>query len=461
MGTYAPTVETVEATARLLTDGSWRRRVVEKVLPLTADHYELRRSFQFDSPDRLISDLMTSDGPDLLLPVCWMPKEPLLSFDLHDAGGTPLPVIDRSTNALILAEILDSWQEALGLDIDSRIGLDTLVAVCQTSLAPWNQAERATKSPDAVDILRTYYEDLLGLHVSPVECQAIYDTAVELGSAAIAALGTSDAVDPWIPTTLNPAILAPFTRQVKTPADLFQVINTIADNMLDAITGAASVDGGRSWLELLHRAGDQWPVLVPMPREHDGPLLIKTKEVRKSGDRRSRRFVHEADMSAALSYHLEVRAPEPSVKLKGIPKIYGPGAQAEPLGAPGAFDSARVTDEIFTTYSSSIDRPDRPDHATVEIRYALYATAIAPDAFALALTLSALVITLVFSASIDSSFAAVILIPTTVVAGFITIRDSVLVSSFLRPVRLALPTLNVILWIWVLTIVGLSLSGGS
>ena len=186
-------------------------------------------------------------------------------------------------------------------------------------------------------------------------------------------------------------------------------------------------------------------------------LLFKTLEVRKSGDKNPRVFKHCADLSAALSYHLEIHAPEPSVRISGYPLITD--ARGNELGSPGVFDSFRSTDELFTAYSSKIDRYERPEHADVEIRYQLYPSVLAVDRYALALTVTAIVIALVFHNEIDAAFAAVLLIPTTVVAGFIGTRGSVLVSAFLTRYRIALPILNIGLWFGVLILVGISVTG--
>ena len=107
---------------------------------------------------------------------------------------------------------------------------------------------------------------------------------------------------------------------------------------------------------------------------------------------------------------------------------------------------------MFTAYSSSVDRPNRPAYVAVEIRDGLYPSAFTADRYALALTLVAAV----FRYSVDAAFAAVLLIPTTVVAGFIGTRGSVLASTFMRRYRIALPILNVVLWTWVLALVGVA-----
>ena len=57
----------LESTTRLLVDESWRIRLIEKVLPLSVDHYELRRSYQFRIPIDEFTDLTETQWADILL----------------------------------------------------------------------------------------------------------------------------------------------------------------------------------------------------------------------------------------------------------------------------------------------------------------------------------------------------------------------------------------------------------
>lgn len=100
-----------------------------------------------------------------------------------------------------------------------------------------------------------------------------------------------------------------------------------------------------------------------------------------------------------------------------------------------------------------------PSNAEVTIRYKLYPSAVIAELYALALTTVALVIAAVSRGDVDTTFAATILIPTTVVAGFIGACGSVLVSAFLQRYRLALLVSNIALWIWVLWLVRENMEG--
>lgn len=457
MSAYALTPEIVEATARLLDDRHWRRRVVEKVVPLTADHYELRRSFQFEIPIQTLEGLDSNGRVDALLPVCWMPKEPFLEFDLRDSRGEPLPVLDRATNALVVADILDAWRQSSQIAPNDGIDAETIVGVSRSSLAPWYQAERTAKATSPTEALRSYYENLLGIQVPLWQCEHLLAEGSSAESSIREQMENAEEIRSHEHTMLNSALLAPFTRHIRTTEELITAVQDLAAAIKATSQSAAASTDGPEWLNLLAKASAEWVVLTPMSLTPGETLLVKTVEVRNSGDRNPRVFRHRADLSAALSYHLNIHAPEPSIKISGYPSISDVAGIA--LDSPGVFDTFRSTDELFTAYSSRIDQPERPVHADVKIRYELYPSALTADRYALGLTLAAVGVALFFHQQINPAFAAVLLIPTTVVAGFIGTRGSVLVSSFLRRYRTALPILNVGLWIWVLILVGRSVEG--
>lgn len=457
MNTSAFTPEIVEATARLLDDTHWRRRVVERVVPLTADHYELRRSFQFEIPVQTLEGLGVDGQVDALLPICWMPKEPLLEFDLTNGRGEPLPVLDRATNARVLANILDAWRQESQIAPNAGIEPETIVDICRSSLAPWYQAKRTSKSTSPADVLRHYYEDLLGIRVPPWQCNDLLAKGSSAESSIRQHMRYPEAIRSHEYTMLNSALLAPFTRRINSREELVTAVQDLATAINATALGAATRTDGPAWLNLLAKASAEWPVLTPISLTRGETLLFNTVEIRKSGDRNPRIFRHRADLSAAMSYHLKIHTPEPSIKISGYPLISD--VDGRELGAPGDFDSFRSTDELFTAYSSTIDRPGRPERADVEIRYELYPSALTAEWYALALTLAAIGIAVFFRNQIDPPFAAVLLIPTTVVAGFIGTRGSVLVSAFLARYRIALPILNIGLWIWVLVLVGRSVKG--
>lgn len=85
----------LQATARLITTDVWRQRVVEQIKPVSADHYDLKRGFQFEGSSSPVDGLVHNDHVDTLLPVCWRPKHAMLNLDLTTTGGQSLAVLER------------------------------------------------------------------------------------------------------------------------------------------------------------------------------------------------------------------------------------------------------------------------------------------------------------------------------------------------------------------------------
>lgn len=443
----------VEATARLLTDDSWRRRVVEQIRPLTTDHYELRRSFQFEIPWALLQDLEEDGAVNAFLPICWLPKRPLLSFDVVNTANISQPILDRATNAFVLTEILTAWQHQIcGDDVEDQLSEEDLMSICRISLDPWLQARNRAGSDETKNVLASYYTQTIGLSLSYSECDALLRSSMDaMTRFAAPADGTRDVL---VDSTVNAAVAAPFVEPAQTVDNLERLVAMRNSRLLSTGDRMARTNPGLEWIKMVARAGIDWPVLVPISLRPGFPILIKTREVRVSGHKKARRFVHCADLSAAESYHLEVQTPEPAIRLKAEPTMTD--GIGRPIGPPEEFDSAVWTNELFTTYTSRIDRPERPATAIVRVSYALYLATYTSDLFALILILSGLAITLIFAGSVNAGFAALVLIPTTVVSAFIAVRESVLVSTFLKPLRLLVLASNITLWFMVLITVGLS-----
>ncbi len=444
------TMDPLASTAVLLKNDDWRVRLVEKVRPLTKDHYELRRSYQFRMPIDAFYGLSGADGSvDTFLPVCWLDKHPLLQFDVTDQSGTPRSVLERVSNAGVTAAILDDWIADLA-PTDGFDDSDFLEEVCYTSLGPWQQAADRTENQDESLALYRYYVDLLGIRLPPFECDRLAEDARLTISEVLAAIGLNSRDDAFA-STLNPTILAPFTSRIGSQDELLGEVARINDRVRAITDLAATSTEAASWVRLLHRSSRQWPVLTRTTVRPGSEVLIKTREVRPSGDVRAARVIHRADLGGAMSYHLEVQAPDPSIRLSNQPRIED--LDEHELGVPGGFDTVKWTNELFSAYSTSIDRPERPETAVVTMRFGLYATTWVPEVFAFLLNSLALGFALSHYNTMSIDLAAMLLIPTTVASAFFSIRDSTLVSHLLRPFKWAQLAMNLLLWMTVLVLV--------
>ena len=425
-------------------------RVVEKVTPLTKDHYELRRSYQFRMPLDSFEPFADDDGVvDTFLPICWLDKLPLLEFDVTDRSGLPLTVVERVSNAGITAAILDSWMAEV-TPKERLHDSEFFEEVCYTSLGPWQQAVDRTQDHDDGLALYRYYLDLLDIRLPPFKCDQLVDQGRQAVSTLVSAIGLNVGEEEFV-STINPAILAPFTGRIGSRDELLAEASRISDRVESIAEIASTSAEANDCVRLLHRSSRQWPVLTRRKVLPGSEQLIKIREVRPSGDVRPARVIHRADLGGATSYHLEVQAPDPSIRLRDQPTIED--LDGNELGVPGAFDTAKWTNELFSAYSTSIDRPERPESAVVTMKFGLYSTTWVPEVFGLFLNISALVFALLNRSAVSVDLAAMLLIPTTVVSAFLSIRDSTLVSNLLRPLKWAQLATNVLLWVTVLALV--------
>lgn len=379
----------------------------------------------------------------VLLPVCWLPKESLLDLDLTDVTGKSLTVLERRSIAGALAQILDSWRRDVEELANVELPVGRVESICTASLSPWRQAhDRAHGRDDQA--LVTYLRDATGFEFAPSDARAMLEKGRSLAMRAYELLGRTWNRPELDNTATGAAILVPYmVETTSSPENLTAILEAHHDHIERLLEIASQSEEAVSWLWIFIEAGARWPVLVPHTAIVDKPFLIKLRELRSSGDSRARVFRHEADMSAARSYHLQVESPDPSLRVAEEPTAWTD--EGEEVGAPETFESMKWTQELFAVYTSRVERPDR---VWVEIKFGLQATAWLPYAFAAIFVVLALVAAV--RVDVDSATAAVLTIPPALVSGFLVTRDTALVARFLFVPRLVLVLLNVGLWALVL-----------
>ena len=434
----------------LLNDDTWRRRVIEQIRPVSVDHYELRRSFQFEIPTSLLSRELARDEDgdvEVLLPVCWLPKKSLLDFDISGQSGTPVPVLERRSISGALTTVLDAWQQEILALEGIRLSESTIESICSASLSPWHQAHRRRKRRRKVtpgtDVAR-YLGDASGYSIELGTAADLLDDGRELTARAYKVMN-----ERWNPgeldnTAFGGVILAPYsTHRPSSAEELIDGIDEHHRALERIIEAAEASDEVAAWLRLLAECGKRWPALVPTTVPIGRPFLFKTREIRSSGDHKPQVFRHKADLSAAQSYHIAASAPDPSMRIRRAPEAITD--DNETVGAPTVFESFTWSDELFSAYSS---RTERPDRATFTFAFGLYRDVWLPYLYAILLVAVALLAAMI--QDVDAPFAAVLTIPTVIVGGFVVSRDAVLVARFLRWPRILLMAANSVLWIVVL-----------
>jgi hypothetical protein len=431
------------ATRLLVTTGGWRQRVVEQVRPISPDHYEIRRTFQLEMPPEVFDGMPEDTTLPIVVPVCWLPKRPLLEFDLTDAHGTPKAVLPRIQNAGVVGRILFDQQVAHL----STTYFDTplLVAAAAASVDAWNQQVDAGSRP-ADDVLIDYVEQGTGTRIRPSDASRLLEEGRRLTAAAYEVSGLSA----WWPPSdkdnpaLSGALLVAYADPTVTDrTGLVEWVDHYNARIESVVTEAAGSPEARTWLRMLALAGVRWAVMTTQTCSAGEVFLMKMTEVRPSGHPRVRRFVHDADLAGADSYHLRIHSPDPSVVIRSVVARGGPDAV---IGFPNTFETTRQTDVLFTAYSMNDDRPDR---ATFEINLGLRGHVWSSYAMA---TLIALVAALaVYSVDrLAADMAAVLAIPVSLVSAFVVVRESTITARYLNWPRRVLIGVSLVVWMVVI-----------
>lgn len=427
-----------EATARMLDESAWRRRVIEQVTPLSASHYEVQRSVQMELPLDVFGEETPPEGP-VMVPIWWLRKLPLLRFSVDDSVGVPIPVVPRRDAAGVVGRWLQGRLTAAGLG--DLFPISTLVAIAQASLGPWQQWGRTT-SWDGVPTA-DYVHKSTGVMLHPRDAAALIEAGRATALGALEAAGLEDSVSraDWDTPAVCGVLLAGYADpEVESAEDLSSWITAHHAAIYALCSATQATDNAQQALRHLLRCGTHWPVLLPMKCEPGQQTIVKMREVLPSGDDSDvRSFVFETDASLAASYHLRVHTPDATIRIEGV---HATKASGEEVGFPDSFEFARRTDELFTAYTGD---PEGIARFTVKIDYRLQAAVVTPYWFAFLVAVPALFVAL-GNTSISPEDAAILSIPSSLVAAVVLVRDPPLTAAFLRRPRLALVALNVVLW---------------
>lgn len=432
------------AIGRLLTETAWRQRAVEQVMPRSAGHYELRRSLQLEVPTDLFGDHEVPTG-QLLLPVWWLPKLPLLRFSVEDQHGLPLAVLPRREAAGVLGRVLFERLPTPTEDWAALLSLETLVATAVSSLAPWIQI--ADKSVSHADAAIDYVEIGAGQRLLPVDAARHLERGRDLTLAAYRACGMEAR---WSSrerdnTALNGLLLVAYVDpRLASCSAVSEWIDTHHSTIEKLVIAAGSDQGAMEFLSLLTLAGVRWPAIVPMGLAPGDVTVLKTSELRPSGHERTRVFLHETETAYATSYHLQVHSPDNTVVIKKVRAFNGADESAHSeVGFPDNFEFVRQTDELFTAYAGDAERANR---IGVRIRFGLRHHVLAVYAFALTLMTAALAgVALV--RPFASEAAVLLTLPTSFVTAVVLLRESSLPARFVDIPRYVLLGGTLILWL--------------
>ncbi|MDP3983461.1 MAG: hypothetical protein Q8Q52_00445, partial [Acidimicrobiia bacterium] len=363
--------------------------------------------------------------------------------------GRSLPVLRRNEIAGVVGRVLEALQGAATKGTNVGIEPSTLTAVAAASLGTWEQMLRLSPPKRTTAAAASYVETGAGIRLLEEDLAPRLNKARDLSEKAYALVGLSGW---WLANDVdNPAINALLLSAYRDPSvtgggELLAWIDNHHDRVEALLRLASESPPAAEFLRFLLLAGVRWPVMVPTwigPRD---VLLWKMREVRPSGDDRPQHFRHDTEIKASASFHIQIHSPDPAVVIRGdVTALAGPDPGNE-VGFPETFETTRVTQELFAAYATD---PQRADRVQFRVRFGLRAHVWIGYWFATALAATA-GIGAVMADHMTADTAAVLAIPTSLVAAMVVVREVPITARFLDRPRYALVALNFAVWIIVM-----------
>lgn len=428
--------ESVESTLVLLDDTlAWRQRLVEKFTFHDASHVSVASSYRIELTPAFLQEFVPAGATsvNLLLPVTTRPKRPLLNFGIRVGMAGEAFVLPRRANADIQARYLRRMCRTSPAPDGGLAGLTfpLLYAICSFTPDPWREF-LASEGGDPPRALARYLASGLGFAIAATDLERWQQLAGYAGQQLVAAL--EEPPDGESPSE-NVLLALPALWQLPTSAD---EVDAIVRGFSCAVHNAASA-GDHDLMSVLAEYGRRWEVIVEAQVPTYRPAVVHLTEDRPLGLDRGR-TVQRVALGDAGSVHFEARVMDHHVKLAAwrVHDLVG-----HPVGVP-LFESARLTKETLSLYTSVSDRPYYVD-VHLRFRIAPHVRWVTPGA--LVLTSSAIVGLLLVAGDALVDRLAMLLFPATFAVAFLLTREETpLAAALHHRLRWWLGTAVVCLW---------------
>lgn len=417
--TAAYLVDDVEVTVRLLDEPlEWRVRAVDELLIDAASSCRHRRSLHCGSIREFLPADLESANAFVAIPVCSMPRGPLLDFDVEGPVGNAW-LLPRLEIARRESELLALLAARAGQALDSRLQglLEALVGFADGALLTADGERRSV--PDFVS-------DGLGVPLTPGEVNQLRRL-----SAACSSLMKPWSDRPGVTTAPElPALGLPRLIASGACNDVGEGIEAITAyvDLVVSMSKAAGVDGSAEasdFLYVLADYGHNFDLTVATKVPIDEPFTLKFEE-RRSLDlgRWTNAGRQELIIADANTNHVTFRVEDPNVRIASCVAV-----AVEPPRRPayGAF-VPRANEQTRSFYCYDDDRDYR---VTLEFRLALLRRLMLVP-YLIAALLGILAIGLVASNVQGARDIALVAAPTSVAAGVLSARESSTLGSRLR-----------------------------
>jgi hypothetical protein len=446
-----------------LLDGThrWRERLVEELTFESDTHVRVQSTYQIEFPPDLlrdyVCDLERTREVHVLVPLTTRPKRALLNFDLVGAGGRPAHLVSRSSTASLQRDYL-KWMAAKTSApfAADNVQIDALFkAICEFSPDVWRSY--LTKEPSRPLALQAYLKDGLAARMATAptggQIRAWSDASLAIGQMIWRAAGQNERDE--LSAAHDVLLALPLMDELPSdPSGIDALLASLHAALVRLVPGREEND--HLLFAQLAEYGVRYELLVETTVPILEPATIKLSEDRPL---RPERRIHAPWLGVtrqpfaindARSMHLEARCGDPYVRFRQRFKVRD--HEKRELGL-GPLESARITHESLSVYTSHSKRPPSAD---VRLRLLLPAHVYAVAAMLSFLNIAAAVMaTGVSGGGPTLDRLAILAVPTTIAAAFALTREqTALASRLIAGPRWVLILTTLVLWTVVIFEVG-------
>jgi hypothetical protein len=431
----------VEPTLFLLRDTrAWRQRLVESYTYYDAAHVRVSSSYQVELPPDFVARFVPHrhSSVNVLVPLTTREKQALIGFDVEVGDGQGFLLPRRAGADVQTAYLLQLRDTSSARPVDLA-GLTPALLYAISWFTPATWQEFRADAYDDIDALTRYLADGLGLAVWRAHVALWVRRSDECAQTLQAALR-----EPPSDVSGSENVLLALPGVDPLPQTVEEV-DTIVDGYVRGVEAARSA-GDDDFLSVLAEYGRRWEVIVEAQLATERPTMMRIGEDRPLGLDAGGRVVAHVALGDAASMHFEARVGDPHVAVVGpllVTDLHG-----DPVGVP-LLESARVTDEAVSLYSSV---PDRPYYIRVQLtlRPSAYLRVMANAV--LWMTVSAVVATLLLDATELVGRLSLVLLPSTFAVAFVLTREETPLAARLQTrYRRRIAVAVAVLWLVALT----------
>jgi hypothetical protein len=422
---------------------AWRERVVSELRFGNRSHIYCVSGYQVDFPPALLKGFLKRRDAriaNVLLPLTTREKRPLLNLGVTGPGGSPATVTARASIAALQTHYLVS----LAAESSARSALSSLVeerlweAICMFSPSFFASTYLDRTDGAMVLALSQFLSSGLGFEIDEAAVRGWRAKTMAAGQILASRLleppsrlSSSEEMLLAIP---NMSPLPTSIREIDQIVDRFHLAVATAHRNADDLLLTTLAEYGRRY-ELIVEV--EVPLLEPcrIKVEEELPLTLYR--------RRTQYWVEQTfALGDARSAHFEARVDDPSVEMTHEHEVH------DCLGndSSGWLEAVRSTREALAIYTSE---PGRPHLVRIAIRLRVASHLMAATQILVVVNVVAVALALLMGSDEElASRLAVLVLPTTIAATFVLIREQTALATRLQAVpRVALALSALLLWI--------------